>query len=237
MAMNIAITDRAGPAVARLKGYLASEDLQNLVGRTAQNVMRSHLRRKDMTEANALGGQRTHYYGSAVTDYYVRGNYVVVSARKIGFRIHYYGGTITAGKGISSFTGKPTVYLTIPARSEAHGRLASDFPDLVMLWGKGGPYALARAPQSRLIFGRSHTLEMKAAGSGAIVTVKPGGMQGGEVLFWLKKSIKIMPDPTMLPPESDYERAILPRIASAIERRFQGAAVSFDTAQEGGEGI
>lgn len=58
----------------------------------------------------------TDFYASAARGIETEadGEGALVRIPKLGFALRYYGGTVTAGKGISSKTGKPTRALAIP---------------------------------------------------------------------------------------------------------------------------
>lgn len=238
IAMRIVLEDTATPALERVRGFLQSEQAQQVIGYAGRNVVREHLQDLEDTRSGASGGPATHYYGSArrSTSYYIVSDTAVeINVAQVGMRLHYYGGTVEAGKGISSATGKPTQYLTIPARSEAYGKKASDFDDLIVLWGRNGPYALARAISTQIGIERSEAGE-KLWGKyyGAKATSK--GQQGGEVMFWLTKSATIKPDPSVMPDSEEFRDAITTRLGSVIRRRFHGETSAAGQLSSGDEG-
>lgn len=134
--IRIAVTDTATPALRRLHAGLQPARLAPIIGRSARNAAREHLFGKDAA-GNRLGGRRTHYYGTAArgTNFTTEGDTVVVSIPQLGIRQRYYGGTIKP---------KTAKYLTIPVHPAAYGKRAREFSDLRVLFGRGGPYALAR---------------------------------------------------------------------------------------------
>jgi hypothetical protein len=209
IAMRIVLEDTATPALERVRGFLQSGEAQSVIGYTGRNVVREHLQELEETRSGASGGPATHYYGSArrATSWYPAGdNAVEINVAQVGMRLHFYGGTVEAGKGISSATGAPTKYLTIPATPEAHGRKASDF-DLVLVWANGRPVALALAEST----------ESMTARGGFKATRK-----AGKIMFTLKESVTLAPDPSVMPTTEDFSEAIVERLGSVIRRRFHG---------------
>jgi hypothetical protein len=207
--MNIAITIRDGatPAVNRVQAFLDSDGARALMGRAASNVVRDHLQELDDTRPNKLGGERTNYYGSAraKTSYAIDPDGATVSIAQVGMRLHYYGGTVVP------VTKK---FLTIPATAEAYGKSAASF-DLVLVWGLNGPYALAKAITSESMTERNGYRQSRKA---------------GEIMFYLKESVTMQPDETVLPEGGDIAGEIKDRLGSAIRRRFKG----LDLEEEGG---
>lgn len=88
-----------------------------------RKVLQSHFKDRDR-EPNRLGGRRTHFWRDVyrstqigeVTDQH---GIVVIGDPRFAQKL--YGGTIRAGKGTSSKTGKRTKALAIPVAPEAHG--------------------------------------------------------------------------------------------------------------------
>ncbi len=109
---------------------------------------------------------------------------------------------MTAGKGVSSATGRATRFLTIPATSDAYGKSAASFENLIVLWGKNGPYALARGVETN-----------RLTRDGLRKVVEPG-----EKLFWLKRSVTIQPDPTVIPEGSEMSAEINKAMRIAVRR-------------------
>ena len=221
IAIRIVVEDTASPALARVHDFLASDQAQQIIGYAGQRVVRKHLDMLETTRPNAMGAPRTHYYGSArrATSFeVVGGGAIEINVAQIGMRLHFYGGTVMAGKGISSSTGAPTKYLTIPAAPEAHGKKASDF-DLVLVWANGHPVALALAETSERMTEREGVKAVRRA---------------GKILFRLRRSVDFAPDPSVMPETADYRDEIVTRLGNTIERRFHGE-VSAGEETEGGE--
>ncbi len=226
VAIEVSITkDEATPAIERVRLGLQPQRLGAIIGRSATNTIREHLFGLNQSRPNALGGNRTNYYASAAraTHFTCMGDVVIVSVSWIGMAQRYFGGVIRPGKGISSFSGKPTKFLARPARAEAYGKLPGEFNDLVMLWGRNGPYALARAVSTAISYRKTHTLDMKAAGSSAITRAVGRGTQGGEVMFWLKRIVIQEPDETVLPYPELIDTRIARDVDSYVKRLWERA--------------
>jgi len=222
----INVSNTAGPALKALGNVLRPQQLRPIVGRSARNAFVAHFRAKNTRSPNRFGARRTNYYLGAAraTSFQPVGDGVVISVAQIGIRLHYYGGTVRAGRGISSFSGKPTKFLTIPARAEAHGKRASEFPDLIVLRRGdhqfGEPYALARKVTQSVKhvttkrLGRTSREDYESA---TMVT----SYTGGEILFWLKREVRVPADPDILPQPLDIGAAIFSDVNKAIDLAWQ----------------
>ena len=220
IAMRIVLEDTATPALDRVRGFLQSEEAQQVIGYAGRNVVREHLQDLEDTRSGASGGPASHYYGSArrATNFRIIDDTAVeINVSQVGMRLHFYGGTVEAGKGISSATGAPTKYLTIPAAPEAHGRKASDF-DLLLVWANGRPVALALAETTE-----------KMTARGGLKAVR----KAGKIMFTLRESVTLQPDPTVMPTTEDFSEAITERLGSVIRRRFHGEVSADDETGEG----
>lgn len=210
--------------VVAVRTFIGSRRFLNVAGYEGQRTVREHLQNLDDTRVNKLGGQRTHYYGNArkATEYRVEGELVIINIAQVGMNLHYHGGTVTAGKGASWATGNPTKYLTIPARAEAHGKTASDFPNLVIVWGRN------RKPVGLAVGVPSDAGSLYGAVSrrhGPMLTLEPR-LVPGLMMFWLKESVTLQPDPSVLPTEEKLGTNIRDRLGRAIARRFAGQDVT-----------
>lgn len=218
-------------AVARVRTFIGSDAMLRIAGYEGQRTVREHLQGLDETRANKLGGARTHYYGSArrATEYRLEGDAVIINIPQVGMPLHYYGGTVRAGKNVSFITGLPTKYLTIPARAEAYGKTASDFPNMVIVWGRGGkPVGLAIAEEAHPLY---------TAVTRGPVLAKKTQLKPGLVMFWLKKEVTFQPDHSVLPTEEKLITNITDRLSKAVRRRFVGVAGALGDFEEGGAGI
>jgi hypothetical protein len=172
------ITDELTPW---LKGVMQRQTTVNEVMAAAVvSLFRRHFDDMDRSRPNSLGGKRTHYWGQASDSVHhdnITPDGFDVDVTHVGVRLHWLGGTVRPGVGISFVTGRPTRMLTIPVDAEAHGRRAKEFENLVVLWGRNGPWALAIAPDSaaRRRIALQKTKELKAK-----TTQKS---KGGRLLF------------------------------------------------------
>lgn len=128
---NIEIDDRALQKTIK-KMPLAGASLNSVVGRSAANMVKDHLRDLDNKRANSLGGERSHFYAEAADATYFDTitDGVAVNIAKEGMAQRYYGGEITPVNSKA---------LAIPARAEAHGRSPREpeIPDLNVMFFQG----------------------------------------------------------------------------------------------------
>ncbi len=193
--ITVEITDYATPALARAVAFLDSTAPQEIVGRMAVNAFGVNFDRLNQIP-NALGGERTNYWNDAknATSFEISGDTVTVVTSQIGAALHYYGGTVTPTKA---------KYLTIPAAPEAHGKSASDFQDLVVLFGRGGkPYGLGT--NERVGFGTT------------------GRESQHRVIFWLVEKATIPADPSVVPDETTLLDPIVAKLNEVIADGFEG---------------
>ena len=197
--------DTATPMLKRLALTIGSTQKTNDVAAFAVvKMLRHHFTVLDASRSGRqFGGQNaSHFYGKLVsTIRYVADSTSatvgVGTEETRGIRFRLKGGTIEAGKNISAITGKPTVYLTIPARGEAYGHRAGEFP-LQMLFGPGG-HGIALVEKLEIFNRKSSRKTPRALNS---VGVKgPAKTTGGEVWYWLVKSVTQDPDPSVMPSE------------------------------------
>lgn len=202
MSVALNISGPASRLLSQVHAGLQPGALNQRVGGVAQRLVKRHLRAVNATRPNRLGGQCTNFYGKAAqaTTFTTTGDGVVITIAKLGMRLRYFGGTVKAGVNISRHTGKPTVFLTIPAVAEAHGKRAGEFSNLKFAIVPGKGPALVKAEASTIKIGRP-----KKDGSRS---VKQTGSVGGEVVFWLRRQVTFRPDPTVIPNAQDFNAAI-----------------------------
>lgn len=210
----------ATPALRALGDALAPHNLLPVFGRSISNAIRANFDELESSRPNKNNFPRTHYYSRARqgTSYVVDGDRVLIGIRQApGLRLRLFGGKVQAGANPSSIGGGPTKYLTIPVTAESYGHRAKDFPDLVVLWGASGPYALARQNKSSLVKG-----------------IKAGAVEGSketEVLFILTPEVEIGADRSLLPYPEQIEEAVRRGFGSYVRATWRERRVS----EEGSE--
>jgi hypothetical protein len=195
--VEISIVDRATPAIRDMAARLKSDDLKAIAGRAGAGVVRTWLRTLESSRPNALGGERTSFWGKAAsaTSWQPTADGAEVYTAATGVLYQRWGGTLLPSGRTSSVTGQAIVNLAIPARAEAHGRLPSDFDNLVPMirWrdGKRRAVGLAEPASQDISFGPARKDGSRRVKRGA---------EHGAVLFWLVKSAQKGPDESVLPP-------------------------------------
>jgi hypothetical protein len=199
--VQVVVEDTATPALERIAAGLTSEELLPRFGRSVMHAMQENFDELEETRPNKLGGTRQHYYAEAsrLTRFTVSGDTATVYTTEVGTNLRYYGGTVVP------VTAK---YLTIPATAEAYGHRAADFPELEVLYGRNGPYALGRVERRTIQRGEEY-----GASRGKLV----------EVLFWLRKSVEIPADETMLPTSEAIDENVRGDFNSYVNRLWKRA--------------
>lgn len=212
--LRVNIVDNTTPFMKRMAIALQQERLRPIIGRSAAGQYRDRLIEKEADSPNKQGWPRQNFYGTAAraTTFEVVTDGVDVIVSRIGIRQRYFGGTIEAGKGVSSFTGGPTSYLTIPARAEAYGRKAGDFA-LQIIFGRGRrPVGLALA---------SSEIKIKKTKKGGL-KVSKGALHGGLMMYWLVKSVTQEADESVLPHIDDVLLEVKRAVKEFLARQAQG---------------
>ncbi len=209
--VTIAI-DEATPLLDRVQTAAAAQGLVLVGARAVAGLVKEHL--------YGLDGLR-HKYG----DHYFRqaGDSVTaaavpqgaaVSITQIGFRLRLFGGTVLPGKNLSHVSGKPTVYLTIPAHPDAYGMRAGEFNDLDFKFVEDGGSlrpALVRRAQTQIKYSRR-----KGKDGTSTINVRKVAELQPEVMFWLVRKAVHQADPTVLP----YAEQMSARAVNAIKTRM-----------------
>lgn len=205
LGLQLDIRDGATPALRARLDALKLPAMQTEVGVAVRDLTQDHLRELD-DQGNRLGGAHTGYYGkqAAATRYDAipGGVTLAIGEENRGMALHYFGGDL----GPEDLHNAKN--FSVPARAEAHGKVPGDFGgQLEVLWGRNGPYALARhleAPRA------------KKRGTGTVKDTRPGEGRG-EVLFWLTKHIHFDADHSIIPTLEQYRAAGI----SALERLWR----------------
>lgn len=174
------------------------------VGRELANQLKTHFRTKDQSEANRLGGRRTHFFlqvGRSVQNPVMHGpGAVVVSINHPAFAQKVFGGDIVAKRHQVSKRSKNPLNLTIPISQDAYGRSVSVFVKatglrLFMITSKRGNELLASA-------------------------TKDGKLT---IHYLLKPSVYQQPDPTALPAMEAMIPRLMARAESALKHILEQA--------------
>lgn len=201
-------------AAKRLAAALRPATINPIVGRSGVNTIREHLFGLNGSRPNKLGGKRTNFFADAArgTSSTTLPDGALVSINQVGIRLQFKGGTVRAGAN-----GSGKKWLTIPARAEAHGKRAREFNDLRFVIFENG---------AALIRNDSTTLKRKRDRKTGKVSYVAGEERGGEVMFWLKRSVTKRPDPTVLPYPELLTARLDRDVASFLDRRIAGAPAS-----------
>ncbi|MFI3244126.1 MAG: hypothetical protein R3Y56_07735 [Akkermansia sp.] len=112
-----------------------------------------------------------------------------VSIAERGYALQLFGGTVKAGKGISSKTGKRTKFLSIPA-NKGIKEMPDAYDNLSFIKLKGGKGALVRLKKDK--------------------SFTP--------MFWLVKQATIKPHPEVMPRQESIDKAASQGALSAINQ-------------------
>jgi hypothetical protein len=151
------------------------------------NCVKDHLRSGGLetTRPNELGGERTHFWEQAADSlsHSISGSELRVSVNKLGFAQRFFGGEIKATNAD---------WVTIPARSEAHGKRAGEFNNLRFVQFSEDTAALVEAERTDVQLFRRKKENLPAVSERARAA-------GGLVMYWLKHSVTQPADPSVLP--------------------------------------
>lgn len=213
MSLGIRVSTKGNSGLAPLrKRVLDSKGILNVAGRAGRNHLQRHLRAKNASSPNKIGGKRTNFYAKAaqaVNFRFISDEEITLSINAVGISLRYYGTAGLPGGRLRPVSAK---YLTIPAIPEAHGKRAREFGDLDVGFAYDPQLgrerlALVRREATLLVYKRR-----KVDGVSKRVAL-PGGSQGGEAVFWLVRSVKMEGDETVLPTEFD----LIESVVSAVE--------------------
>lgn len=219
MSLSITIPNDSGLRVVRalVRGLVESR-WQPVVEEAAADSIRDHLAKAESGRPNKMGWPRQHWWAKAARSVSSarRPGMVTVSIAQLGFRQRLEGGVIRAGRNISSKTGQPTQWLAIPARAEAYGKRPGEFGNLKFTRIETGGFALVAATG-----GATRQRKIKGQIRAAVLR----GAEEGLVMFWLRRSVRQKPDPTVLPTEQAMFTMIHTRLddffQALVDRAFQ----------------
>jgi len=191
LAVHLQTDDKASPELRKLTRQIHPATIIPLVGRAGTNLVREHLFARDR-RANAMGGQRTHYWARAAraTNHRHISGGVSININHPGAALHYHGGVV---KPVNA------KYLAIPASKEAHGRRPREFNNLAAMirWQKGKRRAVALYDPGK---GRAKRVPRSA------------------IRYWLVLRAVIKPDKTVLPSEARLGGHIADVITNYLQR-------------------
>lgn len=202
MSVGIRYSLQGDPGLAPLRKRIANpKGLLSVAGRSGRNVVQKHLREKNRTSPNRMGGRRTHFYAKAadaVNFRLLNDHEVTVSINAVGIALRFHGTGGLPGGRLRPINGR---YLTIPATPEAHGRRAREFGDLE--FGFAYDPELGRDRPALVRDGSQPLTRVAKRGGRKPAAGLPGGDTTGEPVFWLVKSVRQEGDDTVLPTEDN----------------------------------
>lgn len=209
--------DEATPLLERLRNAAAAHGLALVGGRAGAQLVRQHL--------FGLNAER-HRYGRNFYAQAARSVHVAkvpqgaaISITQTGFRQRLEGGTIRA---------KPGKALTIPEDESAIGKRAGEFSDLHL-----AKFVNPRTGELQAALVRNLstpiTIRRRTLKDGLIKTkISALAQRGGEIMFWLVKSVTQRPDPSVLP----HKEHIAARVVGAIKARLARLASRADAQKD-----
>lgn len=181
----------AGALLDRLQTAAQNAGIALVGARAVAQLTKDHLVQLDQ-ERHKDGGR--HYYLQAARSVTARAGgtgLALVTVTQTGFNQRLHGGPIVPGPGKQ--------YLTIPAAPESYGKRAGEFKNelhFALALDENGSLrpALVRRASTAFSFVRR-----KQKDGSVKVSVKPGELREGKVLFWLVRRVNQRPDPSVLP--------------------------------------
>ena len=198
--MSVAVrveTDTASPWLKDLQGRVTSHRIASEVGPRCTRLVQRNFR---SLGENARGWPTTHFYGRAAeaTNWQEGFGFLNIVVNQIGVRQRLEGGPI---KPVNAGA------LTIPAREEAYGKTASEFPNLKFGFaldperGTMRPALIGMASQGSMVEQRTYKSGKK---KGQTYMKEVGQIVGLEAMFWLSKGVNQKPDPRVLPSDEEF---------------------------------
>lgn len=180
--------DDLSPLLARLGNEARLGGLTDVMGRAAGNLVKDWL--YDLDSQRHRYGR--NYYRGAADSVTVTSSPVgaVISITQVGFRQRVQGGVIRPKAGKK--------FLTIPAAPEAYGRRAGEFSALEMR------YVMDESGHLRpALVQRAHTtlkfVNRRRKDGTVSLSVKPGALNEGKVMYWLVRQVTQRADSSVLP--------------------------------------
>jgi len=195
--INIEVSAKAMPALNALLGGLEdTKALNGYIAASAEAGTRKYIRAiaaHTHTTAERLGASPTGYLSK-------RADLTESSHNAEGATITVNGHIFQRVKGPVTVKPKRSKWLTIPATAEAYGKSAREFDDLRVQFFGRGLMGLVKAEQS--ILGTRSREGFDAERQQRRAPLANAGR--GDVYFWLKKSVVLPQDDTLLPDARAY---------------------------------
>lgn len=210
--------DSASPLLERVQSAAQRAGLALVGARAVAIATKAHLLQRDR-ERHRYGH---HYYAQAARSVNTRGGgagLALVTVSQIGIRQRLHGGPIVPIP--------PRRFLTIPEAPEAFSKRARDFHDLDFTFALDDHGRLRPALVRRASTAISFTRRKRKDGS-VKVTVKPGDLRGGEVIFWLYRKVNQRADPTVLPAGPLMQATAMEAIKQRVLRFEERARIKSD---------
>jgi hypothetical protein len=194
-------------ASARLTaaGRKLSEEVAPVVEEAAMKVVQDHLDANYVGQPNKLGGTPTGYWTNVRNSATAgrEGKGVTVDLTGAGLLMKYMGGVIRPTGRVSSVTGKPIKFLSIPTAPESHGKIPAMFGKQLYTRGFAGGTGQSEGDSS--------------AGMGLFLRTGSRSSDSDPLLFWLAKQATIKADKKILPPAADIQKACGDAITTLLE--------------------
>lgn len=191
-------------AMARLDDALQTKATA-VIEMAALKSVQDHLDDQYVPRQNALGGPSTGYWAtvrnSAAAE--VDGGAVTVSLTGVGLRMKYEGDVIRPSGRVSTVTGKPIKFLSIPVDAQAHGKVPAEFGKKLYVRGFAG--------------GMGRSEGDSAQGSGLWLRQGRRAADSDPLLFWLVKKVTIKADKGIFPPGPATAAACVAAVTNLIE--------------------
>ena len=204
--MSIAVSiksDTASPYLRNLVQNLSPQKFAAAVGPACTRVLQTYLRQKG---PNRRGWPTTNFWPRAAkaTSWTQTGDGVKISINQIGVRQRYLGGHIAPVKAKA---------LTIPISPISYGKVASDFPDLVLIQTTKGAYLIQYASGGGT---KDSGGNKRMIRNGRPVKTRLDATR--TFLFKLVSSVDQAPDPGVLPSDHEFVAAVDELLKKALQR-------------------
>lgn len=191
--LSIQVTGNPSKVAASVSGLLTHPQVKDVAVLAGVETWQAHLDQHYVGRPNKLGGASTGYWtrvrnsvGGTPT-----ASGATITASGPGLKMKFDGGTVTPGKGISSYTGKPTAFLSIPVHPSAHGKRPADFPR-----------------------GSFFLVQLHGPASAAGLVLKSGrSKKRGTLMFVLSRSVNIKSDRAIAPRADEMIQNMQKRVA------------------------